>query len=472
MGIDTSIYSNLLAKPKSVAEYDAEAMQGQQNKLALQMGRAKMDEYQRGVDDEQQVRGVVSKFGSDTTANYNALLGAGRLKEAQAYEKTNMETAKAKRDAEKAEIEGHFKKFELAGQIMGGVNDQATWELARQRTAQVFGPEAAAQMPTQYDPALVEQKRAQAMTVKDQLEQTWKAKGFDLDEKKFAYQKENDKANRGVTIRGQDKSAATAAAGLAQSDRHFKATQEGGGGGEAQFTPAAISNAAARYNLDGTLPPMGMGKTGSAGRAAILNEAALQSAGIDGTEQRRNQLGAKGEASAKAASLRAYSAAGKEGQAIQATNTGLNHLDTVEQLAMAQRNGNTRLFNAIANKLAAETGQAAPTNLAAAITMVAPEVSKAVIGASGGQEERATFAKNFNPNGSPQQALEGIGVIKELMGGRLTEAQRTYERTVGKKDFRDTMLSPAARRVLDKAHGAAGAADIHAQADAILRGGK
>ena len=39
------------------------------------------------------------------------------------------------------------------------------------------------------------------------------------------------------------------------------------------------------------------------------------------------------------------------------------------------------------------------------------------------------------------------------MGGRLTEAQRTYERTLGKQDFRETMLSPAAQRVLDKAHG-------------------
>lgn len=219
MGIDTSIYNNLLRPPKSIAEYDAEAMAGQQNKLALQMGRAKMDEYQRGIDDEQQVRGVVSKFGADKAANYNALLGSGRLKEAQSYEKANAESAKAQRDAEKAEIEGHFKKFELSGQIMNGVNDQVTWERARQQVAQVFGPEAAAQMPAQYDPKLVAEKRAQAMTVKDQLEQAWKAKGFDLDEKKFTYQQTNDLANRDVTMRGQDKSAATAAAGRAQSER-------------------------------------------------------------------------------------------------------------------------------------------------------------------------------------------------------------------------------------------------------------
>ncbi|MCE3606918.1 hypothetical protein LXA47_25415 [Massilia sp. P8910] len=249
----------------------------------------------------------------------------------------------------------------------------------------------------------------------------------------------------------------SAAASRAQSASQFGRRlafdkQQAEGGAESAFTPEAISNAAARYNLDGTLPPMGMGKSGSAGRAAILNKAAELKSGVDPTQQRRDQLNLKGDVSARNAALRDYSSGGKSGQAIQATNTGLNHLETIEQLAMAQKNGNVKLWNQLANRLAAETGAPAPTNLQAAITMVAPEVSKAVIGASGGQEERATFAKNFNPNGSPEQAVQGIGVIKELMGGRLTEAQRTYERTVGKKDFRDTMLSPAAQRVLDKAH--------------------
>lgn len=222
-------------------------------------------------------------------------------------------------------------------------------------------------------------------------------------------------------------------------------------GSDIAITPGAISNAAARYNLDGTLPPMGMGKTGAMGRTAILNEAAEQAKDISGTEQRLRQLGAKGEAQAKNASLRAYSAAGKEGQAIQAANTALNHLETVEQLAAAQKNGNIQKFNLIANRFAKETGNPAPTSLAAAITMVAPEVSKSVIGAAGGQEERAVFARNFDPNGSPAQTLAGIGAIKELMGGRLTEAERTYKRTVGKDDFRDNMLSPAAQRVIEKA---------------------
>ena len=71
-------------------------------------------------------------------------------------------------------------------------------------------------------------------------------------------------------------------------------------GAETQFTPGAIKNAAARYNIDGTLPPMGMGKAGSMGRSAILNEAAIQaqSSGLSGDEQRIQQIGNKANTAA------------------------------------------------------------------------------------------------------------------------------------------------------------------------------
>lgn len=139
---------------------------------------------------------------------------------------------------------------------------------------------------------------------------------------------------------------------------------------------------------------------------------------------------------------------GKDAQNVQSANTALNHLDTIEQLATAQKNGNFPLFNQIANTIAAQTGQPAPTNLRAAISMVAPELTKAVVGTGGGVGERADFAHNLNPNGSPEQILQGVGTIKELMGGRLSEVERTYGRTTGRSDFRDSFLSPAAQRIM------------------------
>ena len=64
-----------------------------------------------------------------------------------------------------------------------------------------------------------------------------------------------------------------------------------------EFTEAAINNAAARYNIDGTLPPMGMGKGGATARSLILNRAAELASGVDGTDQRVAQLTTKAIAS-------------------------------------------------------------------------------------------------------------------------------------------------------------------------------
>lgn len=73
-------------------------------------------------------------------------------------------------------------------------------------------------------------------------------------------------------------------------------------GDEQPFTSAAIENAAARYNIDGTLPPMGMGKTGAQARSAILNKAAelAAAAGKSGDQQRIDQIGNKANTSALA----------------------------------------------------------------------------------------------------------------------------------------------------------------------------
>lgn len=223
MAIDTSIYNNLLRPPKSIAEYDAEAMQGQQNRLAIQMGQAKMEEYQNGLQRTNKLNALLGGFkpGMSTAEQGDTLTRSGFVDEGRKViesgakaNKDQRDAEKAAREAEKFELESHFKKFELAGQIMNGVTDQATWDRARQQTAQVFGPEAAAQMPEQYDPKLIAEKRAQAMTVKDQIENTWKAKGFDLEVQKFG---ETVRNNKEQTATSRANNAATVNASLANA---------------------------------------------------------------------------------------------------------------------------------------------------------------------------------------------------------------------------------------------------------------
>lgn len=230
----------------------------------------------------------------------------------------------------------------------------------------------------------------------------------------------------------------------------FDQQQASAGDDATGFTSQAIDNAAARYNIDGTLPPMGMGKAGTAGRTKILNRAAELQAGVDPSQQRFDQLNNKGDVAARNASVRSF-ATGKDGQAVQSANTALNHLDTIQQLAQAQKSGDVRAFNQAARSLGAAFGQTAPTNLNAALIMVAPEISKAVVGAGGTGHERDQALQALNPNGSPDQILGATQTMQELFGGRLTEAKRTYERTTMKKDFDTAMLSPAAQKVLARA---------------------
>lgn len=227
-GIDASIYHQFAQPVKSVEDYDNERMKGEQNRLALSMERQKADEYTRSIDDENKLRGIVSGFGSDRDANQQKLLQGGRLKEAEAYGKESLAASKSALENKKAELESHLQKFAVAGQIMAGVRDQATWDQARAQTAQVFGQEAAAQMPAVYDPQAVEAKRQQAMPVKEQLAAAHQEITDKLAGDKFTYDQKNDADNRNVTILGQNMTAGTAAAGRAQADRHFNATQENG----------------------------------------------------------------------------------------------------------------------------------------------------------------------------------------------------------------------------------------------------
>lgn len=118
---------------------------------------------------------------------------------------------KALREADKAKLESIKQHVELQGQLLGGVRDQASYDQARQMASQA-GIDIS-QLPPQYDPAFVQQAQQKALSASQQVDQMWKQRGYDLDQQKFAYQQQNDSANRGVQLRGQDLSADTARRG-------------------------------------------------------------------------------------------------------------------------------------------------------------------------------------------------------------------------------------------------------------------
>jgi hypothetical protein len=237
--IDTSIYNNLLRAPKSIAEYDAEAMAGQQNKLALeqnklamQMSQAKMGEYQRGIDQENALgQAYKASTGADGKIDrnklYTSVAQSGQGAKLPGIQKGFSDQDKADLEAGKAKLEAGLKQYEAMAQIMSGVRDQASYDAARQQAMQVMGPDAAARIPPVYNPAEVAAGRLRAMGIKDQMEMHYKEVAAELANKKhtldvdqFGEVKRNNQATTAQSNTNSLRTAASAAAGRAQSDRH------------------------------------------------------------------------------------------------------------------------------------------------------------------------------------------------------------------------------------------------------------
>lgn len=236
MAIDSSIYNalrpvqiddpvNALSK---VAQYQNVQ---QQNRL----GQIQVQQAERGMSQENALNDLyTSALKPDGTIDRQVILSGAAQKglgsKIPGLQKGFADQDKAARDAETAKYDAVTKELAFQGQILGSVKDQASWERARAFAAQ-RGYDVN-QFPAQYDPAFVQQLRQRNLTTAQQYEQEWKKKDFD-------YKVQNDAANRGVTIRGQNM-ADSRARDLAS------ATRENGGRPPAGY----------RWAAGGTLEPI------------------------------------------------------------------------------------------------------------------------------------------------------------------------------------------------------------------------
>ncbi len=200
MPIDASIISGLkpvqMESPMNGLAKLLEVQGAQQN---MQMGRMKMDEYQRGLTDENQMRELTRQSGGDMNKLRELAYGAGNYRQGSEIDKTLLANKKAGLDQQKAELEGHLKKIELSAQIMSGVTDQSSYDRARQKAAEVFGPEAAAKIPAEYNPALIAENQAKAMDMKTQMEQKWKAMSYTTPDANSVLSAQTSTANNAAT---------------------------------------------------------------------------------------------------------------------------------------------------------------------------------------------------------------------------------------------------------------------------------
>lgn len=139
---------------------------------------------------------------------------------------------------------------------------------------------------------------------------------------------------------------------------------------------------------------------------------------------------------------------GKQADQVRSLNVAIHHIDQVRSAALALQNGNIPLFNAVAQQIAQSTGHAAPTNFDSVKQFVFDEVTKAIIGAGGGVNDREAAGRIIGRSASPAQLLGALEKVQGLMAGQARGLQTQYHAGTGRDDFADKYLEPRTRELL------------------------
>ena len=190
----------------------------------------------------------------------------------------------------------------------------------------------------------------------------------------------------------------------------------------------ALVNAATRYNIDGTLPPLGMGKAGAATRGAILDMAAELNKGVDPTDQRLRHISTKANASALSDLTK------REAQVGAFERNFTKNADIVSKMAsdLDQTGAPVvqRWINAGKKKVAGDPKIAAYD---VAIKAVVNEYGKIVSGSMGNTAIAQSEIKRMEDLINNAQTSEQIQAVVDLM------RQETNNRMTGFKEEKDRL---------------------------------
>ncbi|WP_186268990.1 hypothetical protein [Burkholderia gladioli] len=139
--------------------------------LAIQQAQ-RQQEQTDAVNNAFKAPGAVN---ADGTLNAPSILGNvassgfGAAIPGIAKQLTEAQTARLQQ--QKSALELGSQHASAIGQVLAGVNDQASYDRALQYGRGTYGDSVVASLPSQYDPAVVNQLRAQTQTLQQQLEQ-------------------------------------------------------------------------------------------------------------------------------------------------------------------------------------------------------------------------------------------------------------------------------------------------------------
>ncbi len=168
---------------------------GQMNQQQLEQSRMQTAQMQRAADEEQAVRGAFQAAGGDARKALPGVMAASP-KTGLAIAKQLSEQEKTGLEFKKLRLEHDAKAAEYIGQQLGGVRDQASYDMARERIAAAGLP--VDQMPPMFAPQLVDGYVQKGLSIKDRLDQ--ERQQLDLKLRQGAEERANRQDQRNATL--------------------------------------------------------------------------------------------------------------------------------------------------------------------------------------------------------------------------------------------------------------------------------
>lgn len=141
---------------------------------------------------------------------------------------------------------------------------------------------------------------------------------------------------------------------------------------------------------------------------------------------------------------------GKAGDQVRSFNVAYSHLDTAQDAFDALKNGDYQKANALANRIATETGQPAPTNADTTLAMIKGELAKGIIGSHAGEEDRRNMLAGVNSSSAPDVLSGAAAQAKQLLLGQASGVKHQYSPQLMGNHYKfEDALSPQFKNDLD-----------------------
>lgn len=154
---------------------------------------------------------------------------------------------------------------------------------------------------------------------------------------------------------------------------------------------------------------------------------------------------------------------GKTADNLTALDQALNHMGTLDSLAMALKNNDIQAVNKIKNAIRVQLGDSSVTNYQTAQSAVGTELMRVFRQVNASESETKDWISKFPVNGSPEQIHNALMTGAKLLGGRVNALNRRWNNGMDVETGYPKMMSAEAQSVLDRLGGNREGATVKSQ---------